>query len=299
MKLVLFDDYRLGLLDGEEVVDVSTVWEGLAIDPGVRMNRLIERFAEFRPKLEEAAMKAHRVPINTVQLRAPHPGPGKLVCMAVNYMEDGTRAEPAPINAFLKSPSAIIGPGETIELPPDKANVFEHEAELGLVIGKTAKNIRAADAYDYIFGYVNFIDGSARGLGAQGMDSFFPGKSFHTFAPLGPCLVTADEIKDPQNLNVRLWMNGVVRQSYTTSDMAHKIPRVVEWISSIVTLEPGDIIPAGTNHWGLGPLQDGDEIDMEIDGLGKLRGIKVSDKLKRSWPRLTHRQVAQRQAAAH
>ena len=298
MKLVLFEDYQLGLLEGEEVVDVNRVWEGLAFDPGVRMSRLIEQFDKFRPKLEEAAKTGHRVPVHRVQLRAPLPRPGKMVCMAVNYMEDGTRAEPAPINAFLKAPSAIIGPGETITLPADRANIFEHEAELALVIGKTAKNISAANAYDHIFGYMNFIDGSARGLGAQGMDSFFPGKSWHTFAPMGPCVVTADEIKDPLNLNVRLWINGILRQNYSTSDMAHKIPRVVEWASSIVTLEPGDIIAAGTNHWGLGCIQDGDEIEMEIDGLAKLKGVKVVDPLKRSWPRETHRQIAARQAAA-
>jgi len=117
MKLVLFDDYRLGLLDGNEVVDVSSVSEDLAIDPGTRMNRLIERFAELEPKLKEAARSGRRVSVNSIRLRAPLPKPGKLVCMAVNYMEDGTRTEPPPINAFLKSPSAIIGPGETILLP--------------------------------------------------------------------------------------------------------------------------------------------------------------------------------------
>jgi len=298
MKLVLFDDYRLGLLDGNEVVDVSSVSEGLAIDPGTRMNRLIERFAELEPKLKEAARSGRRVSVNSIRLRAPLPKPGKLVCMAVNYMEDGTRTEPPPINAFLKSPSAIIGPGETILLPAEQATVFEHEAELALVIGKAGKNIKAANAHDYIFGYLNFIDGSARGLGAPGMDSFFPGKSWHTFAPMGPMVVTADEIPNAQDLSVKLWVNGELRQDYRTSDMAHKIPRVVEWVSSVVTLEPGDIIATGTNHWGLGPLQDGDELEEEIEGLGRLTGIKVKDTQKRSWLRETHRQKAAREAAA-
>ncbi|MBI2887467.1 MAG: fumarylacetoacetate hydrolase family protein [Chloroflexi bacterium] len=297
MKLVLFDDNRLGVLDGEEVVDVSAPWEGLALDPGVRMNRLIERFAELRPKLEEAARNGKKIPVHKVKLRAPLPRPGKLVCMAVNYMEYGTRSEPAPINAFLKSPRAIIGPDETIVLPAEPATVFEHEAELALVIGKAGRNVPAARAYDYIFGYLNFIDGSARGLGAPGMDNFFPGKSWHTFAPMGPAMVTADEVKDPQNLTVRLWMNGVLRQDYPTSDMAHKIPRVVEWVSSVLSLEPGDVIATGTNHQGLGPLQDGDELEMEIDGLGRLRGLKVSDPQKRSWARQTRSQQAAREAA--
>ena len=298
MKLAIFNDNRLGAVDGEYISDVTSVVEGLAVNPGTRMNRIIERWDEFKPKLEKAASTVQRVPIRNVQLRAPLPRPGKIVCMAVNYMENGTRAAPAPINAFVKARSSIIGPGETIILPPDQANIFEHEAELGLVVGKTAKNVKAEDAYNYIFGYVNFIDGSIRGLGSPGTDNFFTGKSYHTFGPQGPMVVTADEIADPLKLNVKLWVNGVLRQTYNTSDMAHKIPRVIEWMSSITTLEPGDIIPLGTNHIGLGPLQDGDVVDMEIDGLGRLSGLRVRDDAKRSWPWETRGQAAARQAAA-
>ena len=298
MKLVLFDDYRLGLLRGESVVDVSSVAEGLALDPGTRMSRLIEKFDELGPKMEEQARTGAEIPFSSVQLRPPLPRPGKLICMAVNYMEYGTRSEPAPINAFLKSSSSIIGPGETIVLPAEEANVFEHEAEIALVIGKTGKNVKEADALQYIFGYTNFIDGSARGPGSPGMDNFFPGKSWHTFGPMGPAVVTADEIANPQDLNVRLWSNGELRQDYPTSDMAHKIPRVVAWVSSVMTLEPGDVIACGTNHQGLGPLQDGDELEMEIDGLGRLSGIKVKDDKKRSWPRETRSQKAKTEAAA-
>jgi len=298
MKLVLYDDYRLGLLLGESVVDVSSVAEGLAHEPGTMMSRLIGKFDELRATLEEHARTGTRIPISSVQLRPPLPKPGKIICMAVNYMEYGTRSEPAPINAFLKATSSIIGPGETIILPDEEANVFEHEAELALVIGKVGKNVKASDAYNYIFGYMNFIDGSARGPGSPGMDNFFPGKSWHTFGPMGPAVVTADEIPDPQNLNVRLWSNGVLRQDYPTSDMAHKIPRIIEWVSSVMTLEPGDVIACGTNHQGLGPLQDGDELEMEIDGLGKLSGLKVKDDKKRSWPPETRAQKAAREADA-
>jgi len=297
MKLVLFNDYRLGLLEGESVIDMSEVTEGIAYDHGTRMSRMIEQFSALKPQIEQHARGATRIPVSEVKLRAPLPGPGKMICMAVNYMEYGTRTEPAPINAFLKSPSAIIGPGETIILPDEEANVFEHEAELALVIGKTGKNIPISEALSYVFGYMNFIDGSARGPGAPGMDNFFPGKSWHTFAPMGPTLVTADEISDPQDLNVRLWVNGELRQDYPTSDMAHKIPRVIEWISSITTLEPGDVIACGTNHQGLGPLQNGDKLEMEIDGLGRLSGLSVRDDKKRSWPRETRAQKAAREAA--
>ena len=120
---------------------------------------------------------------------------------------------------------------------------------------------------DYIFGYTNFIDGSARGLPAGG---FFQMKSRDTFAPIGPYIVTADEIADPQKLQIRLWNNGTLMQNFNTDDMAHKIPRCIEWLTSIHTLEPGDILATGTNHRGLNPFMDGDKIELEIEGLGRL-----------------------------
>ena len=110
-------------------------------------------------------------------------------------MESGTLAEPHPINAFLKSPTATIGHGDTVVIPSATATIFEHEAELGLVIGKAARHIKSSAGYNHIFGYVNFIDVSARGLGGSPpMDTFYPGKSWHTFCPMGPYLVTADEV---------------------------------------------------------------------------------------------------------
>jgi 2-keto-4-pentenoate hydratase/2-oxohepta-3-ene-1,7-dioic acid hydratase in catechol pathway len=205
--------------------------------------------------------------------------------MAVNYMEDGTRSEPAPINAFHKSPHSVIGAGDTMVLPDAPATIFEGEAELALVIGKRASHVRAAEAMDYIFGYLNFIDGSARGLPPSG-NTFYQMKSRDTFAPMGPYLVTADEVPNPLTLQVRLWVNGILKQNYNTSDMAHKIPRVIEWISSIHPLEPGDVIATGTNHRGLSAFQDEDLIEIETEGLGRLR-FHVRDELKRTWARET------------
>jgi 2-keto-4-pentenoate hydratase/2-oxohepta-3-ene-1,7-dioic acid hydratase in catechol pathway len=205
--------------------------------------------------------------------------------MAVNYMEDGTRTEPAPINAFLKSPSAIIGNGDTMVLPDVPASIFEGEAEVAVVIGKRASNVKAADAMSYIFGYTNFIDGSARGLPPTG-NTFYQMKSRDTFAPIGPYIVTADEIRDPHKLQIRLSVNGEVKQNFNTDDMAHKIPRSIEWVSSIHALEPGDVLATGTNHRGLSSFMDGDRIELETEGLGKLR-IGVRDELKRTWARTT------------
>ena len=286
MKLCFFDDWKLGVVNGDTVVDVSDVVKDIPrVGPGDVINGLIARFGDYRAKLQEAASKGKGVPVANVRLRPPLPKPTTIVAMAVNYMEDGTRTEPAPINAFHKSPSAIIGSGETMVLPDVPATIFEGEAEMAVVIGKRATKVSQADAMNYIFGYCNFIDGSARGLPPSG-NTFYQMKSRDTFCPIGPYLVTADEIADPHKLQVKLWVNGEIKQNFNTDDMAHKIPRCIEWVTSIHTLEPGDIVATGTNHRGLSAFQDGDRVDLEVEGLGKLT-FGVKDELKRTWSRET------------
>ncbi|MGQ4809763.1 hypothetical protein NKDENANG_03190 [Candidatus Entotheonellaceae bacterium PAL068K] len=286
MKLLFFDDFQLGVLKGNTVVDGSdTVRDLPHIGPHDLISKLIERFADYQWRLQEAAERGRGVPVSQVRIRSPLPKPYNIVCMAVNYMEDGTRDAPAPINAFQKSANCVIGNGDTMVLPDVPATIFEGEAELGLVIGKRADQVSQEEAMDYIFGYLNFIDGSARGL-QPGGNTFYQMKSRDTFAPMGPYLVTADEVSDPQNLQVRLWVNQELKQNYNTNDMAHKIPRVIEWISSIHVLEPGDVIATGTNHRGLSAFQDGDLVELETEGLGRLR-FHVQDDLKRTWSRET------------
>src|SRR5205807_9998651 len=139
MKLLFFDDFKLGVLKGDAVVDVSALVKDIPhTGPHNLISGLIERFGEYRKRLEEAAQRGEGVPLEKVRLRPPLPRPTTVVCMAVNYMEDGTRTEPAPINAFLKSPNAIIGDGDTMVLPDVPATIFEGEAEVALVIGKRA-----------------------------------------------------------------------------------------------------------------------------------------------------------------
>jgi 2-keto-4-pentenoate hydratase/2-oxohepta-3-ene-1,7-dioic acid hydratase in catechol pathway len=295
MKLMYFDNYKLGVVKGDGVVDVSSLVEGIPhTGPHDLINGLIERFAEYRARLEDAAARGQAAPLANVKFRPPLPRPINIDCMAVNYMEDGTRTEPAPINAFHKSPNAVIGHGETMVLPDVPATIFEGEAEVAVVIGKRAKNVKAADAMSHIFGYVNFIDGSARGLPPPG-NVFYQMKSRDTFAPIGPWIVTADEIRDPHKLQVKLSVNGVIKQNFNTDDMAHKIPRCIEWVSSIHTLEPGDVLASGTNHRGLNAFQDGDVVELEAEGLGKLR-ISVRDDLKRTWGRETRLDMQNRGA---
>ena len=289
MKLLFFDDFKLGVLKGDSVVDISEVAREIPhTGPHNLISGLIERFADYRGPLERAAAAGKGVPIAGVRVRPPLPRPVNIDCMAVNYMEDGTRKEPAPINAFHKSPGSVIGDNDTMILPDVPAAIFEGEAEIAVVIGKRADNVAAAKAMDHVFGYINFIDGSARGLPPAG-NTFYQMKSRATFAPMGPYIVTADEIRDPHQLQVRLWVNGTLMQNYHTSDMAHKIPRCIEWVSSIHPLEAGDVLACGTNHRGLNPFQDGDLVELETEPLGRLR-VKIRDELKRTWARETRLQ---------
>ena len=274
------------MLKGDAVVDVSHAVRDIPrLGPHDLISGLIERFADYNRPLAEAADRGRGIPVGQVRIRPPLPKPCNIVCMAVNYMEDGTRAEPAPINAFLKSPHAVIGDGDTMVLPDVPAAIFEGEAEVALVIGKRASRVSAAAAMDHVLGYLNFIDGSARGLLPSG-NTFYQMKSRDTFAPMGPYLVTADEVPDPHALPVRLRVNGTLTQSFTTSDMAHRIARCIEWVSAIHPLEPGDVLATGTNHRGLSAFQDGDRIELETEGLGRLR-VHVRDDLKRTWARET------------
>ena len=286
MKIIFFDDFRLGVLSGDQVVDVSDkVTDIPMVGPHDLINGLIENFENYRSVFEAAAASGDGVPLDGVRIRPPLPRPINIDCMAVNYMEDGTRSEPAPINAFTKAPNSIIGPDDTMVLQDIPATVFEGEAELGVVIGKRCYQVSEAEAMDYVFGYINFIDGSARGLPPAG-NVFFQMKAREPFTPIGPYLVPKEEITAPQSLPIKLWVNGNLMQDFNTDDMAHGITRCIEWISHVHALEPGDIIATGTNHGGLNPFHDGDVVELECEGLGRLK-INIRDDLKRTWERTT------------
>ena len=201
------------------------------------------------------------------------------------------------IDAFLKSSDCVIGDGETIYLDPDcAATVFHHEAELGVVIAKEARGVKATGAMDYVFGYTGFIDVSGR-ITVRGSQSYYQTRSWPTFGPMGPFIVTKDEVPDPHNIEIRIVNSGEPRQAFNTSDMAHKIPECVEFVTRITPLQAGDIISTGTNHQGLGPIQDGDELLLAVQGVGELR-LHVQDPLKRQWPRGVDQAMADRMRGA-
>lgn len=298
MQLVLFNEYRLGVIHNNRVVDAMAALDGLQFRrPQDLIEEVITRWDALKPKIEAVIRDQEGIPIDTVRFRPPVPKPSKLICAAVNYLEFGQR-EPAVVDAFLKSPAAIIGSGDTCELPPVPATVFHHEPELALVIGKTATKVSQEEALSHVFGYCQFLDMSARGLQGAVGNSFFLGKCWDTFAPMGPALVTADEIADPQNLRIRLWNNDEPRHDFPTSDMAHPIRELISEFSKVTTLEPGDVIATGVNHQQIGAVQDGDLLRMEIEGLGPPLYIRVHDASRRQWPRGIDTEMAARVIAA-
>jgi 2-keto-4-pentenoate hydratase/2-oxohepta-3-ene-1,7-dioic acid hydratase in catechol pathway len=225
------------------------------------------RLAETGPSLDRHA----------IVVRAPQPRPAKIVAAPVNYRlhqdemggEDGVY-EGATVHdidtyaGFIEAASSVVGPDRAIELP-FQGRRFDYEGELGVVIGRTASKVGRDEALDHVFGYVPLLDITMRGE----EDRSFR-KSFDTFTPIGPEIVTADEVGDPGALELELWLNGELRQRARTADLIHDVRRLIERYSEVMTLEAGDLIATGTPD-GVGPIAPGDEIDLRISRVGRLR----------------------------
>jgi len=292
MKLVLFQQGDAGpqlpgLLTETGVVDVSAVVRPNHT-PQLVMEGIIDDFEKLRPAFEKLVETATPMPLSGVRLRAPLPRPHKILCAIANYWEHAQRAA-RPLNMFMKNPDAVIGPDDTIHLPAyTDPWIFMHEAELGLVMRGPSKMIKRENWRDAVFGYTCFVDVTARGEGRRTWPASQPmswlGKSFDTFAPIGPCIATADEIANPNDLLVRFWNDGQLRHNYNTDDMEHRVPELVEFATTVMTMLSGDVIACGTNHEGLGALQDGETVEIEIKGIGRM-SLRVTDPLKRKWDR--------------
>jgi 2-keto-4-pentenoate hydratase/2-oxohepta-3-ene-1,7-dioic acid hydratase in catechol pathway len=290
MKLALFstpdqDDVRPGVVVDDGIVDVSGVVPS-ATSPQRTMETIIDGFeGGLRQDLQRASREGQPVPLANVRLRAPLPRPGKVMCCIANYWEHAQR-EARPLNMFLKNPDAVVGPGDTIRLPNYTVPwMFMHEAELGIVLKGPARMVSQSDWRSAVFGYTGMMDITGRGEGRStwGRGTWL-GKSFDTFLPIGPYITTADEIQEPNDLWVQFWNNGQLRHNYNTDDMEHRVPELIEFASRTLTLRSGDLICCGTNHEGLGPVQDGETVELLIHGIGRM-ALHVEDPLKRTWER--------------
>ncbi len=288
MKLVLFEgaDKKVvpGLMTERGIVSIAAAVPA-SYTPQLTMAGIIDNFTSLKPRLEELARTGTALAPATVRLRAPLPRPDKILACIANYWEHAQR-EARPLNMFLKNSDAVVGPGDTIRLPEfTEPWIFMHEAELAIVIKGPAKMVTAENWRSAVFGYTGMIDVSARGEGRRTWKTgSWLGKSFDTFAPLGPCITTADEIPEPNDLRIKFWNNGQLRHDYNTDDMEHRVPELIAFATTVMTLHSGDIIACGTNHEGLGALQDGEVVDFELERIGKMT-LNVVDPLKRSWER--------------
>ena len=278
--------YRIGaMLDDDTIADLtpSVLPMGLTAQEILRCYDLATDFVTpAREAVESGALP--RVELADVHVQAPVPRPGKIICIGLNYLdhvqESGAEVPKAPL-IFSKFGTCAIGSEQTIVLPRDSEQV-DFEAELAVVIGRRAKHVSAADAMEYVFGYTNFNDVSARDM--QFADGQWQrGKSCDTFAPFGEFVATKDEIEDPHNLRIQFRLNGETMQDSRTDQLIFKIPELIEHISRSITLEPGDIIATGTPP-GVGfartPqvfLKDGDVCEVEIEGLGVLINPVAND----------------------
>lgn len=268
MKLITYSvegaEPKVGFVEEDEVRTLTR--------NNITMLDLIEQATD------QQAMSDESVPLEEVNLHAPVANPNKIIAIGLNYSdhaaETGAEIPEKPI-VFAKYPNTIIGPGAPIRIPSITEQA-DYEAELAVVIGRKARAVEAEDAMDYVFGYMNSNDVSSRDLQFSEGGQWTRSKSLDTFAPIGPYLVTKDEIEDPQDLSIRCVLNGEVMQEGTTSKMIFGVAELVAFLSTGMTLEPGDIIMTGTPP-GVGfardPkvfLKDGDEVSIEIEGLGTL-----------------------------
>ncbi len=271
MRLITFayqHEVMAGVLEGEQVYPL----------PWPDVKALIESGLD---QAISAKAAAHPIPLNQVQLLAPILKPGKIVAVGLNYMdhclEQGLTPPERP-TLFTKFSTAVNHPDGQIRWDPSLTSKVDYEAELAVVIGRRAYRVSEEDAYAYVAGYTCLNDVTARDL-QRADKQWVRGKSLDTFAPMGPVMVTTDEIPDPHTLDIRCWVNGELRQESHTSQLIHNVPKLIAFCSQAFTLEPGDIITTGTPG-GVGVfrdppvfLQPGDEVIVEIQGIGRLRNI--------------------------
>jgi 2-keto-4-pentenoate hydratase/2-oxohepta-3-ene-1,7-dioic acid hydratase in catechol pathway len=231
------------------------------------MVQLIKNFDALLPKVR-AALTATGVPISEVHLEAPILWPNKLLAYPVNYAAHGEERNVtlrADTNGFfLKANSSLSGPVDPIMLPDLPGREIHHECELAIIIGKTGRQIEPSEALDYVFGYSCLIDVTLRGKEDRVMR-----KSYDTFTPIGPAIVTSDEVGDPSALDLKLWVNSELRQHANTRDLILDVPGMIAMASSVATLYPGDVIASGTPA-GVGPIKCGDFVTIEIERVGRM-----------------------------
>jgi len=269
MKLIRFNGGRIGVAQEGHVFDITeVVQEDPTAWPPAGICRVIRDFEQYRDAIGLAMAQGDSVPLDSVRLETPVPWPNKLMAYPVNYhdhaKEMASRGLANIQGYFLKSNSSLSGPADPIELPALPGREVHHECEIALVIGKQGRQIPRGQALDHVFGYACLLDMTVRGKEERVFR-----KSYDSFTPVGPWIVTADEVPDPADINMKLWVNEELRQQANTRDLIVDIPGMIEVASSASTLYPGDLIATGTPA-GVGPVRDGDVITIEVEHVGRM-----------------------------
>ncbi|WP_445683342.1 fumarylacetoacetate hydrolase family protein [Sporosarcina sp. FSL W7-1349] len=271
MKIAIFNESIPGIIKEDRIFDISNLIPWNSKEPQISLVKLMENYEDLKLEVDDYILKANSYPLEDVVLRPPVPKPGKIIAAPVNYylhqdemneQFDNAEYTIEKLGFFLKAPSSIIGPNETVKLPY-KDRRTDHEAELAFVIGRKAKDVPASEAWKYIFGYFALMDITVRGKEDRPWR-----KSFDTFTPIGPWIVTADEIENPNELGFKLWVNEEERHSANTRDLIYNCYQFLEAASAVMTLEPGDILTTGTPE-GVGPITKGDIVRIQIDRIGE------------------------------
>lgn len=289
MRLVSFrlnDGLRAGVAVDGRVLDAGSLLDGHGEAAPLTVKHILRGGGELRKRLEDAAAAADGDmgwPLDEVALGPPLPDPDKIICLGLNYRDHAQEADlelPVAPMLFAKFRNSLVGPEDAIVLPAVSDSV-DYEAELAVVVGSRASDVAAADALQHVAGVMALNDVSARDLQLQ-TSQWTAGKALDTFAPCGPALVSLDELDDVQNLPVRTRVNGRVLQDGNTADMIFPVADTIAWLSTVMTLEPGDIIatgtPAGVGFKRQPPvlLAHGDVVEVEIGGVGRLRNPVVN-----------------------
>lgn len=267
MKLAVLDGDRAAVVIDDVVYDVTNHLTTRAGRHGGPWLPWLEEGGTVTELQQIDYVTCPQQPLSDAKLAAPLSRPGKIVAAPVNYLDHKVEMSEqktiAEYGVFLKANTSVIGPGDEIELPyTDKRT--DQEGELAIVIGRTARDVDVEEALDYVFGYTGALDITVRSTEDRSTR-----KSFDTFTPLGPWIVTADEVGDPDNLSLRCWVEGDLRQETNTSELIFGIAELVAYASSVMTLHPGDVIATGTPA-GVGPLSDGSPVRLTIENIGTL-----------------------------
>jgi 2-keto-4-pentenoate hydratase/2-oxohepta-3-ene-1,7-dioic acid hydratase in catechol pathway len=277
MRLASLAQWGIGIVSGDEIVPVESR----------SMAEVLEHWDGLKDQLAALATSHKRLPLSSVRLGPPVPNPSKIWAAAGNYRRgssdlsqgagrgSGSSESPEALldMIFLKPPSAVVGPGAKVVIPPNAQTIFP-ELELCVVMGRKCRDLEPDHVWGAIFGYTILLDITARGYGAQGslVATRNVRKGFDTFAPIGPWIVTRDELPNPHSLQMKLWVNGQLRQSARTDAMINGIPTLVSYLSKVATFIPGDLIATGNPD---SPdfqeqLKPGDELTAEIEGIGSM-----------------------------